>query len=869
MREEAEPTCVTIVGTAGVGKSQLLTKYQDNNRPVQAVEDGCIVRSTPVLYVSLRENLTVTDVEGNAELVCYASGKGLMRMWAELVEGPRGRSGWSTAPLAYDPVNTTLTQRSTYRTTLVFSDADGVFLANQAVELRATAIVGGSIEGEFVMLGPTRPIKVNTDSRGRVRITLPTGALDVAQLSARVPGLTAADEDFAVSPDAPIRNRLATATLSDVQQFINPDYLNSAVDVQKTLHEVMGSVSDGTFPVVRRRVGARPDLKTPIATGGRRGRAHSFSVVNGHATFRYLTKAEALQRRAELAGLSPEGLSPEGLFDWFEDAIETIGNALEDAANWTYHHVIEPVAKGISVALKFVTDTITVVWNGIIETVEDAFRFVKTVFEAVKTFFKRLYDFLAWLLSNARKDIWATKTHFERLANQGFTSLAGYAAQGASISHSFFTDLAGTVDSLFDQIERRLGTLDGNQALNAGLPGAREHKEGAESVLDLLRGGDAEASWLFDKVMEILGLRVGGDLPGILIDDAKGILAQVGTAVGNEIETLMTGFLNQLQTLASSTQSLGNALLSTVLSEAKALLLAILRLLDTLVQAVLTFFAKNLPTIATSVFGASIGGFVLQQLYDLMNPGTSEDLTVLGLGCLVAGFTTTVLYKLLMDEAPYSSKRASTGQVDPTFIVAGLLQCGIWLEIDAILDSGAKKAEAPWFFLSITFLVPLLIQLLMTPPGSPSFGNDKDKSKWVAWFVGFGAPAWKAIWGILMYAGIKNTGPRRSAEGAGGLCLCGVAVLGTNIWKSVENSDDAWGWISTLLSPLSLMVKPFGVKDGGRLLVITDFVSDGGGGIAKIIKGAGTAGNDNQRQSGRALALRASGLAPRRKGEGK
>jgi hypothetical protein len=66
MREKAEPTCVTIVGKAGVGKSKLLKTYGDNNLPVEIRENGCLVRTLPVLLISLRDSLSATDVSDRA-----------------------------------------------------------------------------------------------------------------------------------------------------------------------------------------------------------------------------------------------------------------------------------------------------------------------------------------------------------------------------------------------------------------------------------------------------------------------------------------------------------------------------------------------------------------------------------------------------------------------------------------------------------------------------------------------------------------------------------------------------------------------------------------------------------------------------------
>lgn len=55
----AEPTCITVTGDSGVGKSTLLEHYRDANPERREEIDGAIQRIQPVLYVPFSSNLTV------------------------------------------------------------------------------------------------------------------------------------------------------------------------------------------------------------------------------------------------------------------------------------------------------------------------------------------------------------------------------------------------------------------------------------------------------------------------------------------------------------------------------------------------------------------------------------------------------------------------------------------------------------------------------------------------------------------------------------------------------------------------------------------------------------------------------------------
>jgi hypothetical protein len=61
MREGAEPTCISFVGGAGVGKSSVLKNYAAGEPVTETVKDGCITRKRPVLYVSFPESTSLGD----------------------------------------------------------------------------------------------------------------------------------------------------------------------------------------------------------------------------------------------------------------------------------------------------------------------------------------------------------------------------------------------------------------------------------------------------------------------------------------------------------------------------------------------------------------------------------------------------------------------------------------------------------------------------------------------------------------------------------------------------------------------------------------------------------------------------------------
>src|SRR5262249_14503927 len=149
-------------------------------------------------------------------------------------------------------------------------------------------------------------------------------------------------------------------------------------------------------------------------------------------------------------------------------------------------YTVKPVKDGIDLSLHLIIDKTEHIFEGVIKTLQDGFRLVESVFSAVGTFFKNLYEFLAWLLSDARKAIWATKGQFESFFNQAITMLADSARNSAGLSHEFFLGVERQVDALFAQIERRLEGKTFGEATGATLADGP-----SETILEMFNSGAA------------------------------------------------------------------------------------------------------------------------------------------------------------------------------------------------------------------------------------------------------------------------------------------------------------------------------------------------------------------------------------------
>jgi hypothetical protein len=711
-------------------------------------------------------------------------------------------------------------------------------LRDQTVHLKSTEIMSATVAAEVRVVGPDRPLPCRTDDQGRVRVTTPTRALNVAELSARLPALMAGDTDFHVTPNAGVQETMRKISIEEVRNLIPAKYKPDAENIQKAIQQTMSSLHDGPVALATLRVAPPADLKGRIASGAVPPKPFRFRVANGRAIFQELSESEFDAVRASLR----QGQTPSPMWwglDLFEDIVETVGNAVKNGVDVVYDYAWKQLKDGIELTLRLTLGGIEhFFFDGVIKTLQDGFRFVESVFGAVGTFFKDLYEFLAWLLSDARKAIWATKKQFENYFNQAIALLADSARNSAGLSHEFFCGVEHQVDELFSQIEHRLGGITFGEATGATLADAS-----SETILEVLNSGTAMADWLWDKLSSTLFGSIDIDPKVIpeIVGEATKLVQELGEAVGEEIKKQIETLVESLRKFASSVSELSKVALSVLLNEVKSIMLTVLRLLDAVTKAFLKFIGDALPTLNEGILNTPIRNALVQALYDLINPGPSERLTVLGLSALLCAFPTTVLYRLLFTEPPFPTE-TSTILAEPEYALAGiclrlsgLLQTSLWAGTDFAIDMG--KVDKPIVSLSLLVVMPTLMQLLAWPGGpgtKPDYDTPGKMALWAAWYLGFLSPALVLGWAL---ATKFQQGPRGDPAGSAVLCAFGLSSLGCNIMSAVMNDAAVFPWIVAIAAPFSGIAKPlkFAKPYGQPVLGVIDVASDAAAGISKLV----------------------------------
>lgn len=738
----------------------------------------------------------------------------------------------------------TMEKIEVYGTTLTLMDGGGNTLPNTTLSLTSPETTVISWREQTYVIGPGVSQALTTNANGEVTLYAPTDSINTSKLAFSVPQAMDADDAIVVDADDHVQARLKNLTVADATSLLPPQFQQDAAQVQQA---VTAAMSYTPLPALNRAVKNARFIAAAERTAGYQraidpssGRVQHwrFSVRDGRATFTELTASEATVLREQFRANAADGFFD---FDWLGDIVDAVGDAVESA----FDYIVTTVKGAIEATINCIINGVTYVFDGVIHTLERAFEVAASILNSVLVFFKQLFEFLAWLLSGARQDIWNTKKQFESIINGSFPTLASLCSQGEAAAAGFFTGLKADIAANFDAAIASAGsdTFNYNSASFAVAPaGAGAFALSAGDVVEFFLDASVKANWLIDKISSALGApSFDTSLPQPVLDSITAFESTVAASIGQTILNQLAAAGSYLSSIATNPGNFMNSTIGAAMTEAKNLVLAILDILDNLTQAFFQVAIAFLNAAKSGIFDQNVGGFFLGALYDLLNPDfpfSSEDLTVTRFVAIVCAFPTTIIYRLITGSSPFSADVTGELVADDsnTFKrIGGLLAC-FWSVVDARLDVAPADPMALILGASIPFLLNSLLSPGATPYSLLPWDTDVNKAK-----NGF----WCAKWGPIGYTTLFTVkkgftfGPRRDPAACGVLAALGGAVLGTGIWKGVEETKAGTAtfgsWFSNIAGPLVTVAKPLRfLPPAGPIAVLAiDFVGDiGVGAIA-------------------------------------
>ncbi len=732
-----------------------------------------------------------------------------------------------------------------YGTTFTLMDGGGNTLPSTTLSLTSPETTVVSWQEQTYVIGPNVSRALTTNANGQVTLYAPTGSLSASKLIFSVPQLMATGDAICVHPDAHAQGRLRNITVPEVESLLPPQFQPDAAHVQQAVTAAMSytpssncQVKNSSFFAAAERT---KDYRRAIDPSSGRVQHWSFSVRDGRATFAELTAGEAAALREQLrAAVSPDGFFD---FDWLGDIMDAVADTVESS----FCFAVTTVGGAVEATIHCIINGVTYIFDGVIDTFEGAFEVVSSIFSSVFVFFEALFEFLAWLLTGARQDIWNTKEQFEGLINDSFPTLAALCAQGEAAAAGFFAGIKQEVAANFDAAIASVGSDTFNYdslAAFARVPaGAGTLALSPGDVVEVFLDAAVKANWLIDKVTSVLGApSFDSSLPQGVLDAFASFSAKLSSSIGQTILAEISAVGGYLASVATNPGNFMDSTISAALTAAKRLVLSILDVLDELTEAFFELAIAFLQAAKTGIFDQTVGGFFLGGLYNLLNPKfpfSTETLTVTRFVAILCAFPTTIIYRLITGDAPFSSSDSgelAAGTNQPLKMMGGLVTL-VWSLGDAWLDFPRDPNAGPIDPLALYLgaLVPVLSNILLSPGGTPFslLPGDTDVEKATNGF-------WCVKWAPIGYTTIFTActhfkfGPRRDKIPCGILAALGSAVLGTGIWKGVEESKagTATGesWFSNIAGPLVTVAKPLKfLPPAGPIAVLAiDFVGDVG-----------------------------------------
>ncbi len=784
-----------------------------------------------------RAELMVADGAGNPR-VLWHQGRGETSSWLEHAASLPAES---------------LDRFDTYTTELTVLDDKGSLQAAQEVELGASRQIKIHHAGASHWIGPDAWLRLRTSFDGRLTIVLPTGGLDAPQLRVRRPGSAEGDLGPStvaeVDPTYAVHNQMKAWSVEQVREVLPSHRRGQAAAVHRAVQSALSLHPSGSALVQSWWLRGSAQGLAPPSGGG-----WIFEADAEGCQFRTLGPGEA--ERLMAAAMDPSAAGQIQPWQWLGDLLQAAANGFAQAIKV----IVDPIRGGIQALVELVVDGVRWVFRGILKLAEHAFRLAQTIFHAVEVGFERLFFALAWRLEQAREDIWRTHQVFDRLLDGSIAHLVDFARQGERLAHDFFAARERELNDSFEHIIQALGDQRFAHSQLADWLPQDPTTSGLLRSLEGMAEHQAATNWIFEKVSTpASGLSVEPSLTEPMLGPIRDLMKDLLGLIDEEFHDHVDRLTAYFRDIATHPEAFAQRTVAEVLREIRSIMLFCLRLLDDIAKAFFRVLGGAMVVFRDQVLRLPVGGFLLQAVYDLLNPNAEEapqTLTVGRLLSLIVAFPTAIIYRLLYGEGPFSvddveALKAELGRAEVMdgsalprpvlahraqgfLIASGIARIFPWSLMDTYLDMVSAMTRKPpgsaegddgvvpqgvlGALNAVIGCTPLLLSVLAWPGGpftplvwSPELRRRRN----VAWLSGFGPPCVATLMALL-------TGFKVSPRGSGGtnLVLTLAGAAGFALGAQRLDGERMSGKVTVgrvfiaLAGPLPGSVRPLGLIEG-------------------------------------------------------
>lgn len=573
--------------------------------------------------------------------------------------------GQNLIQLSQDPATANWLQRSitlpgtsvddmveyeSFTTHIQISDANGVATPNALVSITAASRVSVYVNSVYYVLTPSVPLQLNADATGVLTVVQETQGLSAVCLQVAL-----ADGSGVTVSMNPMANAQATlATVTNGRSLSNVVVTNSDGTTQPL---IPSGVSSSDVDAVAQSVSQFQQITSELPQDGTKQQPSPWTATGTSFTVQFTAAGIQYQeRRGEgdlLRGSNPIVVAAEDFFRWAKHIIDKI-------ESFTIQLV-----EGINHFFVTIGDEIYDVLLDCFNAVGHAVEFV---FNKIKVFFDDLVKWLGFIFNWS--DIKNTHRAMKNILKQCAIRAVGQISTLAADVQNTFVNMEDKLNqwATLPQVSTTMGSYQSSSSSSSTSAGSPQSNWGVHHV----KGNISQALTTFNTGNPDRSsfAAIVAKLEGIVDNEITGIVTMIDQLQDDVIKPIAS--LTPLQVIKKTVA----IILDFILSTASNLIVSGLEIIEIVVDGMI------------ALLDATIQIPILSPLYKVIS---GDELSFLDLVCFIAAIPGTIIYKVVVKEAPFTQAEADALASAQSFgAIQAMLTCPSQPTAGRVLLAGSK-----------------------------------------------------------------------------------------------------------------------------------------------------------------------------------